>query len=91
LEKSFAQGPLRSGRIFAAAGAREVSISPPTEPSMARNVAMVQNVCTVGTLLAQNSERVTGEIKVFDDESHHSIIGIGFSKGLRYVIGDARP
>lgn len=91
LEQSFTTGPARSGRVFVAAGAREVTISPPTEPDMARNIAMVQNVCTVGNLIAENSERVTGEIRVFDDESHHSIIGIGFSKGLRYVIGDYRP
>lgn len=89
LESSFRNGPPSPGRIFAAAGAREVCISPPSEPDMARSISMVQNVCTLGNLIALHRDRVTGQIKVFDDESHHSIIGIGFSKGLRYTIGDA--
>lgn len=91
LERSLHTKQIRAGRIFVAAGAREMSISPPTEPDLALDIAMVQNVCTVGNLLARHSENVTGVAKIFDDESHHSIIGIGLSRGLRFTIGDAKP
>lgn len=89
LEESFSAAQIRAGRVFAAAGAREMVISPPSEPDMARDIAMVQNVCTVGNLLARYSDTVTGEAQIFDDESHHSILGIGITRGLRYTIGDA--
>lgn len=77
-----------NANLYVAVGAQEMTLSPPSEPDMARLVGMVQNTCTLANLTAEYGSSVRARIEILADESHHTIMAQGFSRGMRFLIGD---
>lgn len=74
--------------LYVAVGAQEMTISPPSEPNMARLIGMVQNTCSLANLTAEYGSAVRARIEVLADEFHHTVMAQGFSRGIRFLIGD---
>ncbi|MEO0410505.1 MAG: alpha/beta hydrolase-fold protein [Pseudomonadota bacterium] len=77
-----------SGRLYVAAGSLEMEITPPDEPEMVTNIQMVQNVVSLGTLCATHRDLIEAKVEILSGESHHSIMGPGLTRGLRYIFQD---